>query len=387
MNILHVVTYFAPCFSAGGVVNAAYQIAKKQSEDGHNVCVYTTDSCDERMKFDDNYNVDVDGIKVFYFKNLSHNMKAKLTIDTPVSLIKYMKNTITDFDIIHIHEHRHSLAIITHHYAKKHNIPYVLQAHGSVMPFFQKEKMKEVFDNFWGFNILHDACRVFALSEVEKEQYLKMGVDEAKIEIVPLGINLNEYMDLPLKGEFKKKYNIKDSEKLILFLGRIHKIKGLDLLIKAFAKLKASNVKLAIVGGDYGFKKEVESLINEHELNDKVIFPGVLTGRDKIESLVDADIFIMPSRYESFTTSGLEAMAASKPLILTKNNHIHTWVDNNVGLCCEFDEEELTKCIETLLENEELCNEFGVKGRELIENKYDWDKIKIQIENIYRNCI
>ena len=57
MNILHVVTYFAPCFSAGGVVNAAYQIAKKQVEDGHNVYVYTTDSCDERMKFDDNYNL------------------------------------------------------------------------------------------------------------------------------------------------------------------------------------------------------------------------------------------------------------------------------------------------------------------------------------------
>ena len=194
MNILHVVTYFAPCFSAGGVVNAAYQIAKKQVEDGHNVSVYTTDSCDERIKFDDNYNVDIDGIKVFYFKNLSHKMKTSLTIDTPLSLIRYMKKTINDFDIIHIHEHRHSLAIITHHYAKKNNIPYVLQAHGSVMPFFQKEKMKEVFDKMWGFNILHDACKVFALSEVEKEQYIKMGVGKDKIEIVPLGINLKEFI-------------------------------------------------------------------------------------------------------------------------------------------------------------------------------------------------
>ena len=67
------------------------------------------------------------------------------------------------------------------------------------------------------------------------------------------------------------------------------------------------------IGGDYDFKTELEKLINTYDLNDKVIFPGVLTGRDKIEALVDCDIFVMPSRYESFTTSGLEAMACSKP--------------------------------------------------------------------------
>ena len=78
MNILHVVTYFAPCFSAGGVVNAAYQIARKQVENGHNVTVYTTDSCQERIKLENNYNVDVDGIKVFYFnKTLIYDLTIK----------------------------------------------------------------------------------------------------------------------------------------------------------------------------------------------------------------------------------------------------------------------------------------------------------------------
>lgn len=387
MNILHVVNYFAPCFSAGGVVNAAYQIAKKQVEEGHNVCVYTTDSCQERMKLEHNYNVDVDGIKVFYFKNLSNDVKTKLTIDTPISLIGHLKKHINDFDIIHIHEHRHSLAIATHRYAKKNEIPYVLQAHGSVLPFFQKEKLKEIFDKLWGFDILHDADKVFALTEVEKEQYLKMGVDEEKIEIVPLGINLEEYNSLPDSGKFKSKYNVKEDEKLIVFLGRIHEIKGLDLLIKSFNKIQNDNVKLAIIGGDYGFLDDVKSLIKEFELEEKVIFPGVLIGEDKKEALVDCDIFVMPSRYESFTTSGLEAMACSKPLILTKNNHIHDWVKDNVGLTCEFDEEELANCIETLLNNEELCNTFGKNGRKLIEEKYVWEKVEKEIEGIYTRCI
>lgn len=387
VNILHVVTYFAPCFSAGGVVNAAYQIAKKQVENGHNVCVYTTDSCQERIKLENNYNVDVDGIKVFYFKNLSNNIKTKLTIDTPVSLMSHLKRHINDFDIIHIHEHRHSLAIATHRYAKKNNIPYVLQAHGSVLPFFQKEGLKEIFDKIWGFDILYDANCLFALTQTEKEQYLKMGVDSSKIEIVPLGINLEEYNSLPPKGRFKSKHNIKDDEKLIVFLGRIHEIKGLDLLIKAFNKIQNDNTKLAIIGGDYGYLDEIKSLVDEFNLKDKVIFPGVLIGENKKEALVDCDIFVMPSRYESFTTSGLEAMACSKPLILTKNNHIHDWVKDNVGLVCEFDDEDLSDCITRLLNDEKLRKEFGKRGRELIETKYDWIKVEKQIEEIYTTCI
>lgn len=387
MNILHVVPSFAPCFSHGGVVNASYQIAKKQVEACHNVSVYTTDNCSERLKFENNYNVDVDGIKVFYFKNVSNGIKNKLTIDTPVSLISYLKKTIDKFDIIHIHEHRHSLAIATHRYAQKNNIPYVLQAHGSVLPFFQKEKLKEIFDKFWGFDILHDASRVFALTEVEKEQYLKMGVREDKIEIVPLGINLDEYQTLPSKGKFKSKYNLNDTDKLILFLGRIHKIKGLDLLIKSFNRVSNDNVKLAIVGGDYGFRENLDELIEEYGLTDKVIFPGVLTGEAKIEALVDCDMFVMPSRYESFTTSGLEAMACGKPLVLTENNHIQTWVKDNVGLVCEFNEKDLSECIKTLLKNETLCETFGKNGRKLIENKYDWNKVSKQIECIYEKII
>ncbi len=76
------------------------------------------------------------------------------------------------------------------------------------------------------------------------------------------------------------------------------------------------------VGGDYGFKEELEKLIDEYDLNYKIVFHGVLTGEDKLDALADCDIFAIPSRYGSFTTSGLEAMVCSKPLILTKKTTI-----------------------------------------------------------------
>ena len=343
MKILHVAHFFYPCLSAGGVVNASYQIARMQARD-NSVKVISSDACKERLKFEESrYDVDIDGIKVDYFKNISNRFKLATMLDTPIGAIFRIKNQIRDFDVVHVHEHRQTLSIIACYFARRYGIPYVVQAHGSVLPFFQKEGLKNIFDKVFGFKILHGASKVFALTEVEKEQYLKMGVEEDRIEIVPLGINIEEYSDLPEEGIFREKFNISKDDKLIIFIGRVHEIKGLDLLIDAFKELadSESDVKLAIVGPDDGYMDALNLRIAECDLSDKVIVTGPLYKSEKQEALVDCDLFVMPSKYESFTTSGLEAMACGKPLVLTKNNHIHDWVDGSVGLACDDDKMSL----------------------------------------------
>ena len=403
MKILHVAHFFYPCLSAGGVVNASYQIASNQSKD-NDVKVISSDSCKERLKFPNGrYDVDVNGIKVDYFRNLSNGFKLKTMLDTPLGAPFKIRKDIKDYDIVHIHEHRQTLAILASYFARKNNIPYIVQAHGSVLPFFQKEGLKNLFDKVFGFKILHNASCVFALTEVEKEQYLKMGVDEDKIEIVPLGINLEEYENLPAYGKFRSKFNIDENDKLILFVGRIHEIKGLGLLIDAFNDLinqdseenslegnsedNSHSIKLAIVGPDDGYLTELEDKIEEYSLEENVIITGPLYNEEKQEALVDCDLFVMPSKYESFTTSGLEAMACSKPLVLTKNNHIHDWVDGNVGIACEDNKDSLREAIEKVLFDEELSQIFAENGNKLIKEKYNWDIINDQILEIYNKYL
>ena len=388
MKILHVAHFFYPCLSAGGVVNASYQIASKQAEDNE-VNVLSSDSCKERLKFPDGrYDLDVNGIKVDYFRNLSNGFKLRTMLDTPFAAPFKIRKDIKGYEIVHIHEHRQTLAIIASHYARKNNIPYIVQAHGSVLPFFQKEGLKNLFDKVFGYKILHNASCVFALTEVEKEQYLKMGVDEDKIEIVPLGINLEEYENLPKKGKFRSKFNIGDG-KLILFIGRLHEIKGLDLLMETFRNIhnEDDSIKLAIVGPDDGYLAKLKEKIKEYSLEGNVIITGPLFNEEKQEALVDSDLFVMPSKYESFTTSGLEAMACSKPLVLTKNNHIHDWVDGNVGIACDDNEDSLGKAIGKLLFDEELSNHYGENGRRLIEKRFNWDMINNQILDIYKKFL
>ena len=400
MKILHVAHFFYPCLSAGGVVNASYQIASNQSKD-NDVKVISSDSCKERLKFPKGrYDVDVDGIKVDYFRNLSNRFKLKTMLDTPLTAPFKIRKDIKDYEIVHIHEHRQTLAIIASYFARKNNIPYIVQAHGSVLPFFQKEGLKNLFDKVFGFKMLHNASCVFALTEVEKEQYLKMGVDEDKIEIVPLGINLEEYENLPDYGKFRSKFNIDEDDKLILFVGRIHEIKGLDILIDSFNELidyhneknsleniDSPVIKLAIVGPDDGYLVKLEEKIKEYSLEENVIITGPLYKEEKQEALVDCDLFVMPSKYESFTTSGLEAMACSKPLVLTKNNHIHDWVDGNVGLACEDNKDSLRQAIEKILFDEEMSLIFAENGKKLIKEKYNWDIINSQILEIYKRFL
>ena len=396
MKILHVAHFFYPCLSAGGVVNASYQIASKQSKD-NDVKVLSTDSCKERLKFPNgHYDVDVDGIKVDYFRNLSNRFKLATMLDTPLMAPFRIRREIEGYDVVHIHEHRQTLAIIVSFLAHKQNIPYIVQAHGSVLPFFQKEGLKNLFDKAFGFRILHNASCVFALTEVEKDQYLKMGVDEDKIEIVPLGINLEEYENLPDYGMFRSRFDIGNDEKLILFVGRLHEIKGLGLLIEAFKDLihsktadleNESSIKLAIVGPDDGYLSKLEEKIMEYSLEKNVIIAGPLYNEEKQEALVDCDLFVMPSKYESFTTSGLEAMACGKPLVLTKNNHIHDWVDGNVGLACDDDEGSLREALEKMLFDNELALSYGENGKRLIEEKYNWDIINNQILEIYNRFL
>ena len=95
----------------------------------------------------------------------------------------------------------------------------------------------------------------------------------------------------------------------------------------------------------------------------------------------------MPCKYESFTTSGIETMSCGKLLVLTKNNHIHDWVDGNVGIACGDDKDSLRKAIETVLFDDDLSTVYGEKGKELIKTKYNWDIINTQILDIYKKCL
>jgi len=388
MKILQVSNFFKPSWETGGVTKVNYEISKNLAQRGHDVTVYTTDGFSSRLNVPKNKATNVDGIRVYYFYNLIHSLAKKMKITTPYYLPFVLRKEIKNFDIIHIHEHRTFLAAIIHYYAKKHGIPYVLQSHGSVLPFLQKQTLKRIFDVIFGYNVLKDATKVIALNDSEFDSYTKMHVYPSKIEIMPNGINLSDYAKFLDKNTFRDKYSISHQDMIILYVGRLHKNKGLDLLVKSFAHIVESidNVKLIMVGPDGGFQCELEELADKLNIKDNVLFTGFVSMDEKITALTDADVFVTPS-FTGFPVSFLEACVFGLPIITTDKGDNLDWIHDRIGYVVQYDEDKLSNAIMELLRDDVLRVHFGEESKKLIENEFSMENVINNLVVIYEQCI
>jgi len=388
MKILQVIPYFVPAWSYGGPVPAVYNLSKELVKKGHEVTVYTTDALEAKNRIREAEEI-IDGIDVRRFKNLSDTIAYNHNIFLSPGIIPEVKKRLKSFDIIHLHEYRTIQNIIVHRYAMKYGIPYVLQAHGSVPRVMAKKRLKQLYDNLWGYKLLRDALRVIALTETEAEQYKSMGVTEDKIEIIPSAIDLSEFENLPERGEFRRKYGLNCDQKVILYLARIHKIKGPGLLVKAFAGLakELDTAMLVIVGPDDGYLPSLKELIKEQDIEEKVLFTGPLYGKKKLEAYVDADVYVLPSVYETFPLAVLEAFACGTPVIVTDRCGIADMVNCQAGVVVSYDKDQLSNAMLRILSDDEKRREFAEKGKLLVREKFNWQKIAEQAEHIYLGCL
>ena len=379
MRILQVIPVFSAPF--GGPVTVVRSISKELAKK-HDVTVYTTSASDRRCDFEDPFfEAKSEGYNVIYFPRI---FKFSGFNVSPI-MTRALKETLSEYDIVHLHSWRHFQDIIVHHYAKKYDIPYVLQAHGSLPRIVAKQGLKWVYDMFFGYRLLKDASKLIALTQTEAQQYKGMGVPEEKIAIVPNGIDLSKYGDLPPKGSFKKKFGIDDNEKIVLYLGRIHKIKGIDILAKAFADIveKLDDVKLVVVGPDDGYLGELEALAAALEIENNMLILGALYGGDKLNAYVDADVYILPSRYETFPMSVLEAVACGTPIILTENCGIAEYFRDRAGLVVRPEQNRISEALLEMLLDQETQNRFRKKCRTAIE-RFDISKTVSKLEEVYK---
>lgn len=389
MKILQVTNFFKPSWEAGGIARVAYEISKNLVQQGHEVTVFTTDGFKSRLKTIKNKPVNVDGINTYYFRNLS-NYLTKRNIVIPYYLPFIARIKIQDFDVIHIHEHRTLLAVIVHYYSKKYNIPYVLQAHGTLPNTIGKQNLKKIFDVLWGNKILKDASKLISVSNTEVDQYLQMNVPIEKMVIIPNGIDVDSLSSLPEKGSFRARYHI-NQKHVILYLGRLHKIKGVDFLLRSFVELvkDIDDSVLILAGPDDGYKDKAKEQIREFGLEKKVIFTGYMGPMDKISAYLDADILVYPSSFEIFGLVPFEAIMSGTPVIVTDDCGCSEFIKRaSCGYLVKYGDVTDFKCkMRLMLENPEIGNKFVENGQKYITNNLTWPLICKKMETLYENCI
>jgi glycosyltransferase involved in cell wall biosynthesis len=207
----------------------------------------------------------------------------------------------------------------------------------------------------------------------EKKHLIEYGIDKNKILTLPLGV-------ISLKLDFTKRVG-----KNITYIGRLTKTKNVELLIKAFAQLHNTDANLTIAGPDYGELSMLKNLVQKLKIENKVIFTGWISEKEKIDLLSKTSIFVHPSLEDIFSLSLAETSASGVPVIAfggTGTSEIIT--DMVTGkIVKERNLESLRDAMDYILSNPDLIKKFSENGRVLTTKKYNWLQTASDLENLY----
>ncbi len=381
MKILHVFDFFSP--HGGGTVDLVYKITRSLAQRGHEVTIYTSD-----FKLDRDYIASLPEVKIYPFHCVSN---LGLFYITP-SLVRAAREHLEDFDIIQLNCFRSFQNIVIHHYAKKYKVPYVLDTRGSLPRKAAGEAgfkwvLRWLFDVLFGYRILKDAVTVVAESEYGYREYRELGVEHERIAVIPYSFPTEDFAHLPSAGQFRKKYGIGD-KRVVMSLSRLHSIKGIDFLVESFYDLARSrqDVVLCIVGNDDGYLGKLKRLVHKLNLEDRVLFTGFLGGKDKLAALVDADVFVQPSRYEYTAWTPMEAILCGTPIVVSKGSGASIDVDRmDAGYMVEYDDKsQMVQTIQAILDNPSEARGKVRRAKEYIHSNLQLDKMVDNYERLYQ---
>jgi glycosyltransferase involved in cell wall biosynthesis len=270
-------------------------------------------------------------------------------------------------------------------------VPYLLAPHGVLDPYlfrrhrWRKWLAEQAFQN----RMTRGAARLHFITAAEHRlaEPVSLGVPGA---VVPIGLDLEEYADLPPAGSFRARFNEIGERPLALFYGRLNFKKGLDVLCDAFARVARSmpDARLVIAGPDDGMEAATRGWLAGHGIADRAIFTGMLVGRDGLAALADADLFVLPSYSENFGIAVVEALACGTPVAISEHvNLCDAVAEAGAGWVTPAAAAPFAAAIEAALGDRDAARKRGLRGRALVAERFDWRTIAADLERLYAEIL
>jgi len=176
-----------------------------------------------------------------------------------------------------------------------------------------------------------------------------------------------------------------DGQPYVVFLGRLHLQKGVDVLVDAFAQLRSNGrrCKLVLIGPDYGLLAALQKKIAHYNLSQDVILTGPVFGRLKLSALAGAACFCLPSRQEGFSMAILEAMAVGVPVVISEGCNFPEVAEAGAGIVTQLDASKIADGLEYVLADAPRAALMGTHGRALVQSRYTWPEIAEQMLSAY----
>lgn len=392
MRILNVAQTYFPYLAEGGRPAKVRALSRKLVEHGHSVTVLTANlGASEWSSVECPHEetalglqLTEDGVVAIYLPTSARYRV--LTINPRV--IRFCRSRLADFDLVHFYGLYDLLGPAVSYSCRRKGIPYVIEPMGMYRPIDRSIGMKNIWHRTVGDAFWQNAAKVIATSELEEQELIEDGVPQKKIVMRYNGINTDLTRTAPARGGFRSEWGMSADEPLILFLSRLIRRKGADLLIEAFAQACPGTGRLVIAGpeGESGYRAQLEKCAEDSGVAARVLFTGPLYDEEKSSVLADADIFALPSQYENFANVAAEAVAYGVPVIVTPFCGIRSLVDDRAGLVVGPDKKALATALERLLYDKSLYARLKEGCRE-VTSQLNWDHLATQMEDLYRGIL
>ena len=246
--------------------------------------------------------------------------------------------------------------------------------------------MKRLYERWIEWPNLRRAASIHFTTVEERDNaaFLSLGVPTL---VAPNGLDSKRFFPAESDRALRDRLGIAD-EPLVLFLGRMNFIKGLDLLIPAFAEVVRClpSARLALVGPDNdGFGLQVDRWIAEHSLQSRVSRMDRVDPGTAARFYRDADACVLPSYSENFGMSAVEALACGTPVVITDQVNIHRAVaEANAGHVVPCDASALADAIVALLRDRSAARRMGEAGCRLVAESWSWASVSAGLSAEYR---
>lgn len=393
MRILKTVQSYFPFEERGGTVFKVRAIARGLAKRGHQVTILTADlgipahnahgafeQCEWGWRHAE------PGVETIYTPTLARYRA--LTVNRRV--IRFCGASAGRFDLAHVYGLYDLLGPAAGHFCRRNRIPYVIEPMGMYRPIIRNIALKKLHRRLFGKRLVEGARFVVATSEQERRELVEAGVDASRVEIRRNGVEIPG--SLPARGEFRRKWNLGEHLKLVLFLGRVVSKKRPDLLIQAFAEWRrkspnGSDSVLAIAGPaeEDRYIASLKSLAESLGIAGQVIFPGSLFGVEKWQAYRDADAFVLPSENENFGNTAAEAAACGTPVIVSDRCGVASLLER-AGVIVSLDGNEIARALARILDNAEFREQCR-RGCADAERQLSWDAPLDECERLYQRCL
>lgn len=381
MRILHVIADLAQ--ERGGPAEACVQMARGLAELGHEVRVLATNrgvASGESPWWTDQ----LDGARLdiqLYPIHFPQFFAASFPLAAAI------KESVPNADVVHLHSLYLFHDMVTGRCCERYGVPYIVRPHGTLDPFIRSRKRvrKQIAGALFQTRVLRKAAAIHYTTEEEMRLARPHAHNDNGL-VVPIGLDLDAYAPRP-PDAFRARWREVGNRRLVLFLGRLHPKKGLDILAEAFGSLAQArdDLHLVIAGPDDGARGATEDRLAELGARDRVTFTGMLRGEDKLAALSAADVFVLPSRSENFGIAVVEAMACGVPVVVS--DQVNIWRELTVagaGVAVPCDPRALADGLAALIDDPSRRAEMGRRGARFARERYDRRRVARELEAAYK---